>query len=148
MLVPFLHRPKVVDPDLKARLVPEYPAILRRLLDGCVRVHRTLTGGQSFHTLVPPAVFAASRCYFVEQDVMAQWLTECCVPDAAARSFLASEGLTHFVAWCDAEGCTSPAANHKLFSQEVQRAAETLGWDVRLLHLKAGTTLCGVKLRL
>ena len=34
-----------LDDTLKARLVPEYPAILRKLIDSCVTVYRSIQHG-------------------------------------------------------------------------------------------------------
>jgi putative DNA primase/helicase len=43
-IVPFTHVPKTPDPTLKDRLRAEYPAILRRLIDGCLDWQRERLG--------------------------------------------------------------------------------------------------------
>jgi P4 family phage/plasmid primase-like protien len=70
-LAPFLFRPALPDPQLEQKLVPEYPAILRWLIDGCLAWQAS--------RLKPPAVVkAATEEYFAEQNILARWLDDCC----------------------------------------------------------------------
>jgi putative DNA primase/helicase len=58
------------DPQLTEKLRPEYPAILRWMIDGCLEWRKLGLGA-------PPAVREASDDYFHEQDVIAHWLDDC-----------------------------------------------------------------------
>jgi putative DNA primase/helicase len=58
------------DPDFAAKLVPEYPAILRWMVDGCLEWQRDGLG-------VPQSVRDASNQYFANQDSLEQWLLDC-----------------------------------------------------------------------
>jgi putative DNA primase/helicase len=57
------------DPDLANKLKPEWPAILRWMLDGCLQWQRN--GLQ-----IPDVVRSASDEYFAEEDVLGQWIDE------------------------------------------------------------------------
>lgn len=73
-IVPFLHKPTRPDPDLEAELRAEWPGILAWAIQGCLDWQRNgLTR--------PEAVRAATADYFEAQDLMAQWLEECCEQD-------------------------------------------------------------------
>ena len=73
-VVPFLHRPSQPDPNLPDALRAEWPAILRWMIEGCLAWQR---GG--LHR--PRAVLDATAEYFAEQDILAQWVEECCEQD-------------------------------------------------------------------
>ena len=147
ILVPFTHTPAVPDPTLKERLVPEYPAILRRLIDGCAEVYDTLVNQKKpFRSLVPAAVSAASQSYLVEQDVVAAWLTECCEYDVTARSLTVKPAFLAHTVWCQDEGRTVTAVE-RTFGEEVVRASGTLGWDLRVQHGMKGKIIQGLRLR-
>jgi putative DNA primase/helicase len=70
-VVPFLHKPTVPDKELPEKLKAEWPGILRWLIEGCLAWQE---GGLQR----PKAVLDATAEYFAEQDVLAQWLEECC----------------------------------------------------------------------
>jgi putative DNA primase/helicase len=70
-VVPFLHKPPRPDPTLPERLRAEWPGILRWMIEGCLAWQRD--GLQR-----PKAVLDATAEYFAEQDVLAQWVEECC----------------------------------------------------------------------
>ena len=57
------------DPDFTAKLEPEWPAILRWLVDGCLEYQRDGLD-------VPEIVRKASDEYFADQDVIEQWITD------------------------------------------------------------------------
>jgi putative DNA primase/helicase len=70
-VVPFLHKPPRPDPTLPDKLRAEWPGILRWMIEGCLAWQRD--GLQR-----PKAVLDATAEYFAEQDVLAQWVEECC----------------------------------------------------------------------
>jgi putative DNA primase/helicase len=77
-IIPFTAVPKMVDPDLPAKLRAEWPAILAWMVEGAVQWR---TAG-----LQPPErVLATTAEYFEEQDAMARWIEEALEP---AEAFL------------------------------------------------------------
>lgn len=70
-VVPFLHKPARPDPTLPDRLRAEWPGILRWMIDGCL-------AWQAGGLARPKAVLDATADYFEEQDVLKQWIEECC----------------------------------------------------------------------
>lgn len=77
-LVPFENTPKEVDKELEEKLKPEWPAILRWMIDGCLMWQGT--------GLEPPEnVKSATEHYFSEQDILQQWLEERCDIDINAK---------------------------------------------------------------
>jgi putative DNA primase/helicase len=70
-IVPFLNKPPNPDQHLEQKLRAEWPAILRWMIDGCLAWQRD--------GLVRPAIVVeATEQYFNEQDVLQQWVEECC----------------------------------------------------------------------
>jgi len=85
------------DPDLPNKLVPEHPAILRWMLDGCLEWQRN-------GLMVPKSVQEASKQYFANQDTMEQWFDDC-VDTTDPRAFTASRALySSWRRWCDMRG--------------------------------------------
>ena len=70
LLVPFENKPKRPDLDLKEKLVGEYPAILRWMIEGCV-------DWQQNGLIIPKKVKEASNEYFEDEDLRQQWHDEC-----------------------------------------------------------------------
>lgn len=70
-LAPFTHKPPVVDKNLEEKLRAEWPAILRWMIDGCLD---WLANG----LIRPDVVTASTADYFSDQDLLAQWIEECC----------------------------------------------------------------------
>lgn len=70
-IVPFTHRPQVIDHQLEDKLRAEWPGILRWAIDGCLAWQRE-------GLVRPPIVSSATADYFSEQDVFSQWLDERC----------------------------------------------------------------------
>ena len=68
-LLPFLHQPKTPDVNLKDRLKAEYPAILRRMINGCLAYLREGLN-------VPATVRVATKDYFGLQDVLSRFLAD------------------------------------------------------------------------
>lgn len=70
-IVPFLTKPPRPDLELEQKLRPEWPAILRWMIDGCL-------DWQAHGLIRPRCVIEATADYFEEQDTFDQWLTENC----------------------------------------------------------------------
>ena len=73
-IVPFAGRPAVPDRWLEARLRAEAPAILRWMIEGCLAWAQDGAGG----LMRPAAVAAATDTYLDTQDLVGQFLAECC----------------------------------------------------------------------
>jgi putative DNA primase/helicase len=70
-MAPFLHKPPKPDKDLEEKLKSEWPAILRWMIDGCL--------DWQANGLIRPAVVTTSTAeYFDDQDLLTQWVEECC----------------------------------------------------------------------
>lgn len=72
-IVPFTITipPEERDPLLDEKLVPEYPGILKWMVDGCLSWQR--------QGLCPPeSVLSATSDYLESEDNLGAWLTECC----------------------------------------------------------------------
>ena len=90
LLVPFTVTIPVEerDPHFTAKLKPEWPAILRWMIDGCYE-------WQSDGLQVPDIVRQASDEYFEEQDTLGLWLEAWTIRDASAFTV----GANLFEAW-------------------------------------------------
>lgn len=75
LVVPFDAEvpPDDVDPRLKEKLLAEGPAILRWAIDGCLAWQVRGLGVD-----LPARVRGATSEYFEEEDLLAQWVAECC----------------------------------------------------------------------
>jgi putative DNA primase/helicase len=62
-IVPFIHKPKVVNPQLKEELRKEWPGILRWMIEG-----------QQNGLTTAAAIAAATDEYFEERDLVGEWL--------------------------------------------------------------------------
>jgi putative DNA primase/helicase len=70
-MAPFVHKPAVVNPNLDEELKPEWPAILRWGIEGCLD---WLKNG----LVRPKVVLDSTKDYFDEQDLVNQWAEDCC----------------------------------------------------------------------
>ena len=70
-LAPFTHVPAQRDLQLEVKLRAEWPAILRWMIEGCL-------DWQKNGLVRPEAVTAATAAYFSEQDIVHQWVDDCC----------------------------------------------------------------------
>jgi putative DNA primase/helicase len=70
-MVPFTHKPPVPDRKLESKLRVEWPAILRWMIDGCL-------DWQINGFVRPQVVLDATAGYFSEQDLVRQWIDDCC----------------------------------------------------------------------
>jgi putative DNA primase/helicase len=96
LLVPFLVQipPDERDPQLASKLEPEWPAILRWCIDGCLEWQRI--------GLAPPAVVReATDSYLADQDNVGQWLEDC-THDGGEFAFTRISALfASWKEWCE-----------------------------------------------
>jgi putative DNA primase/helicase len=70
-IVPFMLKPAEVDRELEVKLTREAGGILKWMIDGCLDWQK--------HGLIRPAsVKAATEAYFSDQDMLGQFLEDCC----------------------------------------------------------------------
>ena len=82
-ILPFTNEPATKDRQLGERLRAEYPAILRWAINGCLNWQT--------HGLVRPAVVNdATMAYFEDQDIVRQWIADCCETDKLKSSTASS----------------------------------------------------------
>jgi putative DNA primase/helicase len=85
-MVPFLHKPTVVDKQLESKLRGEWPAILKWMIDGCL-------DWQKNGLVRSQAVLDATAQYFKDQNTLQQWVDECC---ACRRDYVDTNGSLFF----------------------------------------------------
>jgi putative DNA primase/helicase len=96
LLVPFLVEipPDERDPDLFEKLKPEWPAIQRWMIDGCLEWQRSGLGP-------PKIVIDATEDYFNDQDTIKQWLEDC-TEDGGLFAFTSNGSLfASWKSWCE-----------------------------------------------
>ena len=69
--MPFLLKPEKVDNELEAKLMREAGGILKWMIDGCL-------DWQKNGLTRPASVKAATESYFSDQDLLGQWIEDCC----------------------------------------------------------------------
>ncbi|MCL4182439.1 MAG: hypothetical protein KJ011_03230 [Burkholderiaceae bacterium] len=130
-LVEFNRKPSVVNPRLKEELRQEWPAVLRWMIDGCLK-------WQAEGLERPEAVRAATEEYFEEQNTIDGWLAENCETGAKFResSTVLFEDWTLYCRKVGAEAGTLSS-----FGTELGRK----GFDVR--RTDRGKVRAGLRLR-
>ena len=94
-IIPFLRKPEVVDKELRSKLWDERDGILYWFLVGCIE-------WQCDGLQPPESVRAATSEYFENQDILGQWIIDCCEPgESTIRTLYKSyrtycEGLHEF----------------------------------------------------
>jgi putative DNA primase/helicase len=141
LLLPFLFRPAVADPRLKERLRPEYPGILRKLMEGAQRAYRAVQNG-NMEVLVPAKVKAASEDYFASQDAVTGWMQERVVMKAGATIGVRAAFKDH-QDWAHREG-RAASLGEKAFVVKMQE----LFPSVRKIEKNVGYVFEGVELKL
>jgi putative DNA primase/helicase len=105
LLVPFTVQIPAAerDKDLAEKLKPEWPAILRWMIDGCLEWQRI--------GLAPPAiVLDATKSYFADQDMLQQWLDDC-IEDGGQFAFSrTTELFASWKAWCETRNAKTGSA--------------------------------------
>ncbi|MBA2717526.1 MAG: hypothetical protein H0U51_10820 [Propionibacteriales bacterium] len=130
---PFVHKPAVPDSELEEKLIAEWPAILRWMIEGCLDWLK--------HGLVrPQVVLDATAEYFAAQDHFGQWLAECCVmgKDKSAKP---SDLRKSFTEWCATNGVQ--AKDGPGFKELIENTK-----GIRQVKLHGNLTVLGVELRL
>ena len=95
-LVPMTVKPREVNRRLPQELKAEWPQILQWAIDGCVR-------WQQQGLKIPRAVIEATQEYFGEEDVLGQFMEDCCTVDP--KGFTTSMALWKaWVRWCETQG--------------------------------------------
>lgn len=110
-LLPLTFRPTRPNNDLPAVLRAELPGILAWAIEGCLAWQPDGLG-------LPDVVREATADYFSEQDLLIQWLAECCErsPDATTASAAA---FRSWEAWARARG--EVGGTNKAFSAALER---------------------------
>ncbi len=142
-ILPFLHRPAVPDETLKARLVPEYPGILRKLIDHGAEVHAALAKGNNMvEQLVPDAVRVASDAYLDDEDPVRAWVRSRTRLDPNGQ-VTATEAYTDHQNWASDEG-RAPFPKPRKFTEEVVAAVNDRRCTIG--HAEKGTVIKGISL--
>jgi putative DNA primase/helicase len=93
----FMYKPKVVDPDLKVKLLKEAPGILRWMIDGCL-------AWQKMGLVIPQSMQDAAESYFHETDPVERWLDDNI--DKVEGAWTSSKDLhADWMQWCMANNC-------------------------------------------
>jgi putative DNA primase/helicase len=113
-IVPFTRKPRVPDRELEAKLIGESPGILQWMIEGCLD---WLANG----LIRPASVMAATDAYFSDQDLMGQWLEDCCDSRLGDQS-LWDKSADLFDSWTEyAVHAGEPQGSKKAFGQSLQR---------------------------
>ena len=102
-LMSFPHQPDQPDVHLKDRLRQEYPAILRRMINGCLAYQREGLN-------VPPGMRAATDAYFERQNAFKRFLADVTDPETGTHNLLpgakmrSGELLQVYNAWANRNG--------------------------------------------
>ena len=104
-MVPFDKTPANPDPDLKTKLIDEYPRILWWMLEGCEWWQREGLG-------TCEAIEEASKEYLESEDTLGLWFAERCIKDANAKA-KPSELFSDYKSWCEGMG-HGAGTQHKL----------------------------------
>ena len=71
-MLPFSHRPQTPDRTLDQQLRDEWPGILRWMIEGCL-------DWQENGLIRPACIEKATAAYFDDQDLLGDWMSQCCV---------------------------------------------------------------------
>ncbi len=115
-LIPFTRTP---DPDkidrlLVEKLTPEWPGILRWMIEGCL-------DWQANGLQRPESVLRATESYFADQDLLAQWLDEACDTEPGNR-YKHEATADLFASWTEfAKEAGEEPGSRKTFTTELSR---------------------------
>lgn len=112
--IPFVNKPTVKDPNLEVALRDEWPGILRWMIDGCL-------DWQANGLLRPAAVTEDTERYFVDQDLMGQWLEDCCLVDRENKNVWdrSADLLASWRSYSEHSGDKAP--NSKSFGEAMRK---------------------------
>jgi putative DNA primase/helicase len=97
------------DPHLLEKLRAEWPQILGWMLDGCAQ-------WQQCGLAPPEKVRSATTKYMDSEDILADWIAECCEQEGEMDG---ADGYRNYTRWCEAQG-------HSAWSR--------IGWSKALLE--------------
>ena len=133
-IIPFVHKPPSPDKRLEEKLKPEYPAILRWMIEGCL-------DWQKNGLLRPQVVREATAAYFDEQDPFGQWIEECC-QTGDGRCDAGSALYSSWKAFAEQHG-ESPGGTKSFHGQMSKRGFLP---DRKYLNGKRQRVFCGIAL--
>lgn len=96
-LVPFTSKPERPDPELKDKMVGEYPSILQWMIEGAEWWYRE-------GLCAPEVVTKATEEYFREEDVIGLWFAESCETTLASSAEERTALHQSYAAWCRSMG--------------------------------------------
>jgi putative DNA primase/helicase len=114
LIVPFDRVPAEKDDRLEETLREEWPGILRWMINGAVDwyAHGKL--------VLPPAIDEATSRYFDNQDLLGQWLAECCDADPENQTLM-ERSVALFASWSDfAKQHGETAGTQATFNDQLQ----------------------------
>ena len=113
-IVPFTRKPRVPDRGLEGKLVCEGPGILQWMIEGCLD---WFANG----LIRPASVMAVTDAYFSDQDLMGQWLEDCC-EQSFGNHRIWDRSADLFDSWTEyALKAGEGAESKKAFGQSMQR---------------------------
>ena len=117
-ILPFVHKPKNPDKHLESKLKDEWPKILNWMIEGCLVWQREGLNP-------PPAVLAATKEFFDDQDAFSQWLRANCTVDLQSSNLKTPcRGL--YQSWCDfARESSEFSGSPKSFGSRLKRMGIT-----------------------
>lgn len=113
------------DPDLMTKLSREYPQILNRLLQACVRWHQSGLN-------IPPAVTAYGKDYIASEDAVGCFLAECFNSAVAGRTDVrvtVKIAYSRYVQWATEQGMA-----HKHTVKGLTKALRSRGFFIVKSH--------------
>jgi putative DNA primase/helicase len=123
LVIPFSHRQPVLDKDLVDKLKLELPGIFKWAIEG--EIKRLQSGGSLDRANAPQVIKEATDEYFDAEDLIKQWVEQCCVLDAKYST--STEDLYRsFRRWMERHGERFPPAS-RLFSTKLVTSGEELG---------------------
>jgi putative DNA primase/helicase len=133
-MIPFEIRPKLKDAELEDKLRPEWPGILRWMIEGCL-------DWQADGLVRPTTVSEMTDAYFYDENTLQQWLDQECEvepdnPHLCEKSSALFQSWVHF---CKANEETPGSA--KTFKPAMQKAG------FRFKRTAGGKWFHGVSLR-
>jgi len=115
-IIPFLNKPGTPDAELGEKLRPEYPGILKWMIDGCL-------SWQQNGLVKPDVVLQETDSYFADQDIFSQWLDECTEKKHETTGETSARLFEQWRKWAIQQG-EDPGTN-KSFAERMNAAGYT-----------------------